>query len=1604
MPTVSGWSDEELERRSQSLAALIRRAWRAIARSVSSFVGSRPFITESDVGSIPDEWNAAVEDLILDYVEIVYTDSAGRIIDALDVSTDLAISDDIVAAYLREVRNRLTGIGEDVWLAARDQIIEGVRAGDTIPEVAERVRNVTGVTDGRATRIARTEVHAAHEAGSYAQALAIDPNGTKEWLATEDDRTRPTHRVADGQRVPMTEPFDVGGDTLRYPGDVFGEPQETINCVLGDTIVDAPVMQVAMRSWYVGDLIDINISTGQTLSVTPNHPILTRSGWVLAKNLVCGDDVVCGDISRHLSQHQPNHIPSEISKIYELASVLRSSDRKEFPANFHGERRQCEVYVIPEDGSLSLEIEPASNEEVIQLGFTLANKAVFCESRAESRFLSLGISGRFRENFSSSKVGLECVGSFDFQGSPSLSDVHSGGSVSDCNSRSSQDFVDLSTIGAESNGEALPAFSVNVSLNKIVNLARREYSGHVYNLSTSGGWYTGNSIITGNCRCTALYDLLSEGTTASGLTTEGRNIMTSDRRKAAASRVYSPSLSDGDVIAESSDRSQRLRWGAEQKRFVLETGTVNGTWAETEKLTKKATYQRIRTGNWFTPDEPVVAALTSHTGSMLALVPTEEDARRLAVDGGEPWEDLHVTLGYFGEGALIPEDVREHLLSMVTSVSAEMPQIVGDAFSLNLFNPTSDEPCVVLGMSGGNLEYAHRELMGDVSGIFEDAGMSMHSQHSPWIPHITLKYTDALDGTYATRTGPVTFDKVRLTFGDVVHDISLGAGISDDVWDGVISFDDNGTPLVPNVLIPLEALQERDVNIPGPGHSLRDYWVRGEGAAKIRWGTEGSMSRCIRYLSEYVRDPGGLCAEYHHAATGEWPRGGNVPSESDTVALSDDVVYAESEVSSEEVNVVDMCPPGEHLMPDGECMPDEEMQDASWYGVILVEGIESGDGRMFAPNSVEWDTPPLPLMWEKETSHGGNNSVSVRVGSINRIWREPDPTGRRDVYLIKGEGTIDMGNPDGREVYRRMRRGYMRGTSVDVDSVKGADVQLMYPSDSEPFSDPDLALFTKGRIRATTLVEIPAFTEAQVYLTPATAVVASAIRSHSTATTDEPWDATTMVARLPREESALRECFAWVDSEADPDNKTSYKFPHHMVSADGTVGAANLSACSSGIGVLNGARGGTDIPRSDYDGVYTHLTAHLRDADRTPPAKSFASDTVAFEAVPIHETGWTDEPWDSGVALGRLPSPMTVETAQNVFAWIDETALNEEGLLPQYAGKLPHHEVGEDGTPGAANLTACSSAIAALHGARGGVDIPDDQRRATYNHLAAHLEDAGRTPPEFDATSQAMEDLVAATSVIEVTDTPPREWFEEPTDVVPAGALTVTSDGRIYGYVAPADVRHRSFQDRLVYAPRKKVDYDRFMGGETIVSDGGRVRTGNITMNCGHATTAVNLSASKATEHYDNTCSVVATVRVGENRNGTWFAGALLPDVSPDQIRRIMACRLSGDWRTHLDKPGWREFVAALLVPVPGFPMARTSPSVSVHDGELVASSVPVTFSASERKEAPAKEADNLRVTAAVARIRKTREDRVSALRARVTANVNRTKIEALKARVRGDG
>ncbi len=81
----------------------------------------------------------------------------------------------------------------------------------------------------RGELIARTECTAAMNSGALS-ALRDEGATTKHWLATVSSRTRPSHAAADGQEVPIDQPFSVGGHAMQMPGDPSAPPSETCNC------------------------------------------------------------------------------------------------------------------------------------------------------------------------------------------------------------------------------------------------------------------------------------------------------------------------------------------------------------------------------------------------------------------------------------------------------------------------------------------------------------------------------------------------------------------------------------------------------------------------------------------------------------------------------------------------------------------------------------------------------------------------------------------------------------------------------------------------------------------------------------------------------------------------------------------------------------------------------------------------------------------------------------------------------------------------------------------------------------------------------------------------------------------------------------------------------------------------------------------------------------------------------------------------------------------------------------------------------------------------------------------------------------------------------
>jgi 2'-5' RNA ligase len=398
-------------------------------------------------------------------------------------------------------------------------------------------------------------------------------------------------------------------------------------------------------------------------------------------------------------------------------------------------------------------------------------------------------------------------------------------------------------------------------------------------------------------------------------------------------------------------------------------------------------------------------------GAMVALLPAEQDAQRLAVDGGEPADQLHVTLWYLGKAADYSADAQTHLLDLVTGYVADQPPVMADGSAVSVFNPTSDDrdTCIVLGLTGAGLDEAHNK----VAAAIEDYGADTPDQHTPWVPHVTLIYTDDLTmvAGLVDRTGPVTFDRVRVAFGGEHTDIPLTATSPSPV---AASEDAMPNPRPPKVAA---AVSTEDVR--------RAYY-----------------------------------------------------------------------------------------------------DDANWsYWITEIQ------------------LDPLQLI--------------VCDDNSGKYYRVP--------VTITGDDTFTFG-PAMQVVVT-----YVDKPGPDVEQVAAA--RLVYASRAE--SRPG---------------------------TPA----ATASPKHSTATSDGTWDKSANVKNLPSPMpvATAKATYGWYDDtqvDAGELPKTACKLPHHEVSADGGPGAANLTACSAAVGALNGAHGGVDIPDAERQATYDHLAAHLKAGNQEPP-------------------------------------------------------------------------------------------------------------------------------------------------------------------------------------------------------------------------------------------------------------------------------------------------------------------------------------------------------------------------------------------------------------------
>lgn len=255
MAALTVWTREEMRAREEVFQALVAKALRLSARSLETQVdglltaaaapGIEPepearsaafALALGELGTVQATWTARVDGELWPYLTQTFADAAA---DTAKIALDAtgrsgpAPTQSLIAQALAFLRAKLLALGG--WLAQKltAKLRAGYDAGDGARQLAARIKIAAADALPVAANGAADALGWAATLGELTQLQAAgftDNDVEKEWLTSDDDRVRPEHAAADGQRVGLFRSFDVGGEQLFAPRDPTGRPDNVLGC------------------------------------------------------------------------------------------------------------------------------------------------------------------------------------------------------------------------------------------------------------------------------------------------------------------------------------------------------------------------------------------------------------------------------------------------------------------------------------------------------------------------------------------------------------------------------------------------------------------------------------------------------------------------------------------------------------------------------------------------------------------------------------------------------------------------------------------------------------------------------------------------------------------------------------------------------------------------------------------------------------------------------------------------------------------------------------------------------------------------------------------------------------------------------------------------------------------------------------------------------------------------------------------------------------------------------------------------------------------------------------------------------------------------------
>ena len=224
----------------------------------------------------------------------------------------------------------------------------GAERAESLTDIVMQIGKLPESMRSRAKLIARTEIAKMSTGLVKARAVSSDINWYV-WRSTHDIRVRSSHKLMDKVLVAWDDPAspeELDGAKKSYghyhPGEIF-------NCFQGSTQVS--LLNGYDCIWqrdYVGQIVTVVFSDGSFFSSTPNHPVLTKRGWIPVNMLQNGDDVI--NTSSDLLFSGKENIDKTITSFDNLFITMKSffgayrTFGSEF--DFHGDGTKGDVDIV----------------------------------------------------------------------------------------------------------------------------------------------------------------------------------------------------------------------------------------------------------------------------------------------------------------------------------------------------------------------------------------------------------------------------------------------------------------------------------------------------------------------------------------------------------------------------------------------------------------------------------------------------------------------------------------------------------------------------------------------------------------------------------------------------------------------------------------------------------------------------------------------------------------------------------------------------------------------------------------------------------------------------------------------------------------------------------------------------------------------------------------------------------------------------------------------------------------------------------------------------------------------------------------------------------